>query len=71
MLIVINLFLLVKEVIEFLMFLFYREEEDKEMDVGKPVVMYVLSVIVLCKLILVSWRHYQNKICMYWGYEFS
>ena len=53
------------------MFLFYREEEDKEMDVGKPVVMYVLSVIVLCKLILVSWRHYQNKICMYWGYGFS
>ncbi len=65
MLIVINLFLLVKEVIEFLMFLFYREEEEKQLDVVKPVVMYVLSVLVLCKLILVSWRHYQNKICIF------
>ncbi len=33
MLIVINLFLMVKEVIEFLMFLFYREEEDKQLEV--------------------------------------
>lgn len=44
------------------MFLLYRPSEEKELDPLKPIVMYAFSLIVLLKLILVTWRHYQNKI---------
>lgn len=58
-----GLFILIKEIIEFLMFLFYRPEEDKRLDPMKPTVIYVLSIFILLKLILVTWRHFQNKLC--------